>query len=172
MIIVVSLIVIAIVAYDNIKSSATKEDVTIEATVQINDTSNNTHKEYLIDININKTKNSNLAIYPYIEGLGIMTFSSNEKEGYFIPGSIGSDGVTEAIAISELRNNNLIYEGNDISLVGFWFPYEEGQYKARIYLDKFDDFEEIKNPVLVCVYLEKKYGKELTWSKIVPVTFK
>lgn len=170
--IVVSVVAIAIVAYNNIKPSAKKDDITVEATLQINDTTNNTHKEYLMDINIVKNKDSNVAIYPYIDGLGIMTFSSQEKDGYFVPGSIGSDGVTESIAKMELKNNKLIYDGSDVSLVGFWFPDEAGKYKARIYLDKLDDSQSIKNPVLVCVYLEEKYGKELTWSKIVPVTFK
>jgi hypothetical protein len=125
-----------------------------------------------MDINIIKSKDSHVAIYPYIDGLGMMTFSTQEKEGYFVPGSIGSDGVTELIAITELKNNGLIDDGKDVSLVGFWFPDEAGKYKARIYLDKFDSFKSIKNPVLVCVYSDEKYGKTLTWSKIVPVTFK
>lgn len=169
---VVSLVVIVIVSYNNVKPSATKEDITVEATLQINDTTKNTYKEYLIDINVIKNKDCHVAIYPYIEGLGMMTFSTQEKEGYFVPGSIGSDGVTEPIAIAELKNNNLIYDGKDVSLVGFWFPDEDGQYKARIYLDKFESFKAIKNPVIVCVYIEEKYGRELTWTKVVPVTFK
>lgn len=171
-IIIVSLVAIVIVAYSNIKPLATKEDITVEATLQINDTTNNTYKEYLMDINIIKNKEGHVAIYPYIDGLGMMTFNTQEKEGYFIPGSIGSDGVTEPIAINELKNNNLIYDEKDVSLVGFWFPDEAGQYKARIYLDKFDSFESIKDPVLVCVYIDEKFGRKLTWAKIVPVTFK
>lgn len=165
------LIAIVIVAYCNIKPTATKEDIAIEAALQINDTANNEHKEYLVDINITKNKDGHVIIYPYIDGLGMMTFITNEKEGYFVPGSIGSDGVTKAIATTELKNNDLINSGNDISLIGFWFPDEAGKYKARIYLDKFDSFKAIKNPVLVCVYKEEKYGKDLTWSKIIPITF-
>jgi hypothetical protein len=170
-IVVVFFVAIVIVAYSNIKQSVTKEDITVEAILQINNTTHNEHKEYLMDINIIKNKDSHISIYPYIEGLGMMTFSDQEEEGYFVPGSIGSDGITEPTAITELRNNNLIYDAKDVSLVGFWFPDEAGQYKARIYLDKFDSFKEIKNPVLVCVYLEEKYGRKLMWSKIVPVTF-
>lgn len=169
---IVFLVAIIIVACSNIQPSATKEDITVEASLQINNTTNNTHKEYLIDINIIKKKDSHVIIYPYIDGLGMMTYSTKEKEGYFIPGSIGSDPVTESVAITELKNNNLIEEGEDVSLVGFWFPDEAGEYKARIYLDKLDSFKEIKDPVLVCVYREEKYGKELTWAKIVPITFK
>jgi len=172
--IIISLILLAMflmVGYSNIKPSATQEDISVEATLQINDTANNTYDEYLVDISIIKKRDSQVVIYPYVEGLGAMTFNSDEKEEYFRPGAIGSDGVTEPIAITELKNSNLIDEGNDVSLIGFWFPDEEGQYKARIYLDKFDDFKEIKNPALVCVYIEEKYGKKLTWSKVVPVTF-
>ena len=171
MLIGVFLIAVVIVAYCNIKPTATKEDITVEATLQINDTTNNKHKEYLVDINITKNKRSHVIIYPYIDGLGMITFSTNEKEGYFVPGSVGSDGVTETMAITELKNNNLINSGKDVSLIGFWFPNEAGQYKARIYLDKFDSFKAIKNPVLVCVYKEEKYGKDLTWSKSIPVIF-
>ena len=168
---VVLLAIMLIVEYSKIKPSATKEDITVEATLQINDTTNNTYDEYLVDISIIKNRDSHVIVYPYVDGLGAMAFSTEEKEEYFRPGSIGSDGITEPIAISELKNNNLIDEGKDVSLVGFWFPDEAGQYEARIYLDKLDDFKEIKKPVLVCVYKEEKYGKELTWSKVVPVTF-
>ena len=171
-IVIIFLAALAVVAYNNVKPSATKGDIAAEAALKINDTTNNTYKEYVMDINFTKNKDCSVAVYPYIDGLGMPTFSAQEKEGYFIPGAIGSDGVTEPIAITELKNNNLIDAGKDVSLVGFWFPYEAGQYKARVYLDKFDNFLAIKNPVLVCVYLEEKYGRQLTWTKVVPVTFK
>lgn len=171
MIIVVLLAILLIVGYSNIKPSATKKDITVEATLKINDSTNNTHDEYLVDINIIKDRDSHVVVYPFIDGLGAMAFSTEEKEEFFVPGSIGSDGVTEAIAIAELKNKNLINKGEDVSLVGFWFPDEAGQYKARVYLDKLGDFKEINDPFLVCVYKEQKYGKELTWSKVVPVTF-
>ncbi|SFP74369.1 hypothetical protein [Caldicoprobacter faecalis] len=114
---IVFLVAIIIVVYSNIQPSATKEDITVEASLQINNITNNTHKEYLIDII--KKKDNHVIIYPYIDGLGMMTYSTKEKEGYFIPGSSGSDPVTESVAITELKNNNLIEEGEDVSLVGF-----------------------------------------------------
>lgn len=163
---------IVIAVYCNIKPTATKEDITLEAALRINDTTNNEDKEYLVDIDIIQNKESHVIIYPYIKGLGTMAFSTGEKEGYFVPGSVGSDGVTEAIAITELKNKKLIDSVNDVSLIGFGFPEEVGQYKARVYLDKLDSFKGIENPVLICVYKEEKYGKELTWSKVIPITIK
>ena len=102
-----------------------------------------------------------VAVYPYIEGLGNMNFSKDDIEEYYLPGSIGCDGVTEPIAINELKNNNLIENVKDVSLTlgGFWFPYEAEEYKSKIYLDKLNTFIKVKNPVLVCVYTEKNMAR-------------
>ena len=167
--IVIGVILISIVSiwYKNIKPSANQNDIVVEAILEPNNTDINDYDEYLLNIKMTKNKNCQVVVYPYIEGLGNMNFSKGDLQG-----GIGSDGVTELIAITELKNNNFIDNRKDISLCGFWFPYEIGEYKSKIYLDKLDTFKNIKNPVLVCVNTEKKYGKELTWSKVVPITIK
>jgi hypothetical protein len=169
LVIIICFVIVLGLLYQNMEPSAIAEDIKVDATLQINDTTENTHKEYLMDINIIKSKDCHVIIYPYSQSIGVMTYSTNEKEGYFIPGSIGSDGITERVARTELRKNNFIQDNDEVSFVGFCFPDEAGTYKARIYLDKFDDFSELDNPVLVCVYIEEKFGKQLTWAKVVPV---
>lgn len=159
------------IAYNNIKPSAIEEDIKIEATIKINDTSIHLHKDYIIDVTIEKNKESYVFVYPYMDGLGSITYSpEDEKQGYFVPGSIGGSGMIQSIVIDELKENNLIDDTTDLSVVGLSFPKEEENIKARLYINKLDSFEEMKNPVLVCVYSEKKFGKVLSWSKIVPVT--
>jgi hypothetical protein len=174
--IIIGVIVISTVFiwYKSIKSSVIQSDIVVEAVLELNNTEMNSYDEYLLNIKITKNKNCQVAVYPYIEGLGNMNFSKGDIEEYYLPGSIGSDGVTEPIAINELKNNNLIENLKDVSLTlgGFRFPYEAGHYKSKIYLDKLDTFIKVKNPVLVCVYTEKKYGKKLTWSKVVSITIK
>lgn len=161
-----------VILYKSIKPSAIQSDIVVEAILELNNTDMNNYDEYELNIKMTKSKNCQIAVYPYIKGLGNMNFSKGDNEEYFLPGSIGSDGVTEQIAITELKNNNFIEKIEDVSLYGFWFPYEVGEYKSKIFLDKFDTFKKINNPVLVCVYAEKRYGKELTWSKVVPIAIK
>jgi hypothetical protein len=171
-IVVIILVFIVIIAYKNIEPSVTENDIMIEATLRLNDTDNIVYKEYLLDTNITKNKNCNVIIYPYIEDIGAITYNKKEGDGYVILDSIGSDGITDAIALKEIKNTNLVNAGDDISLVGFWVPEEVGQYKVRTYFGKLDNFQEIINPVLVCVFREEKFGKELTWSKLIPITIK
>lgn len=170
-IIIITIIISTIViSYKSIKPSATQSDIVVQGILQPNNTGTNNYKEYLLSVNITKKKNCHIMIYPYVEGLANISFSEKEEEGYYNPGAVGSDGVTEPIARNELKSNNIVVTNNEISLIGFWVPDEAGQYKEKIYLDRLDTFKEIRNPVLICVYTEKKYGKELTWSKIVPLT--
>lgn len=170
---ILSIIIIAVAIFIlGAKPSATDKDIEIEAVLQLNNTGICDYKEYALSINMIKNKDSNIIIYPYIMGLGQISFSEKGKDDYYLPGSVGSDGITERIAINRLKSENIIQNETDISLIGFWFPDNVGQYKTRLYLSKLDSFTEIKNPVLVCVYIEEKYGKQLTWSKIVPITMK
>jgi hypothetical protein len=170
-IIIVAIIISTIViSYKSIKPSASQRDIVVQGTLQLNNTGSNNYKEYLLSVNITKNKDCHIMMYPYVEGLANISFNEKEEEGYYNPGTVGSDGVTEPIARNELKSNNIAVTSNEISLIGFWVPYEMGQYKAKIYLDKLDTFKGIRNPVLVCVYTEKKYGKKLTWSKVVPLT--
>lgn len=167
--IILIIVLIVIIWYKNIKPSVTDRNITVNAVLELNNTDVNDYKEYLLSISMTKHKDCNIAVYPYIDGLGQMAFSEKDKEEYYVPGSVGSHGVSETIAIKELKKKNIIDNGKDVSLIGFWFPDNAGLYKARVYLSKLDNFKAVKNPVLVCVYSEKKYGKELAWAKTVPI---
>jgi hypothetical protein len=171
---IIGLIIVlaCIVWFSNIRPSANENDITVEGVLELNYTGICDYKEYLLNIKFIKDKDCHIAVYPYISGLGLISFNDADKIKYFIPGSIGSDGVTESIAIQALENKNLVEHGNDDSLIGFWFPDEAGQYEARIYLDKLENSIKIKNPVLILVYHETKFGKQFTWSKVVPITHK
>ena len=165
-------IIVAVVISKNFKPSSTENDIVVEGVLQPNKTGVCDYKEYMLNIKMIKNKDCHVIIYPYIKGLGDITFSEKDKVGYYLPSSIGSDGITEPIAINELKNKNIIENESNVSLTGFWFPDSVGNYKARAYLGKSENFKEIKDPLLVCVYTEKKYGKLLTWSKVVPITVK
>lgn len=167
-IIIISIIVIS---YTSNKPSITEADISIKGVLQLNNTGEKNYKEYVINVEMNKNKNCSVALYPYIAGLGQMSFSNKDKDSYYVPGSIGSDGVTEPIAVNELKSKNIMERNSKDSLTAFWFPYEAGKYKTRIYMEKLDDFVKIKNPVLVCVFNEEKFGKQFTWSKIIPVKY-
>ncbi|MDF2943039.1 MAG: hypothetical protein K0S01_1897 [Herbinix sp.] len=167
-IIIVILLLLVIVGYENIKPSALENDIHVKASIRLNDTDNCDHKEYVLDTSMMKDKNCHIILYPYIEGLGMMTYSEIEEEDYFLLNSVGSDGFIEPIAVNALRNSFEV--SKNISLTGFWVPDEVGQYKVRTYFDKLDAFEELNNPVLVCVFYEEKFGKQLKWTKIIPIT--
>lgn len=171
LIIAIVIIVTAILWYKNIKPSVTADDILVESTLEPNTSDINGDKEYLLRIKMTRNEGSNIAIYPYIEGLSHMSFSKRD-EGYFIPGAIGSDGSTEAAAINELKSKNLFHNVEEVSLAGFYFPEKAGKYESKIYLDKLKGASDIENPALVCVYTEKKFGKKLTWTKILPITIK
>ncbi len=171
--VIIGIAAIAVVISKNyIKHSSTENDIVVEGVLQPNKTGVCGYKEYMLNINMTKNKDCHVIIYPYIKGLGDITFSEKDKVGYYLPSSIGSDGITEPIAINELKNVNIIDNASNVSLTGFWFPDSIGKYKARAYLGKIDNFKEIKNPLLICVCTEKKFGKLLTWSKVVPITVK
>jgi intein-encoded DNA endonuclease-like protein len=61
--------------YKNIKPSANQSDIVVEAMLELNNTDINNYDEYLLNIKIAKNKNCQVAVYPYIEGLGNMNFS-------------------------------------------------------------------------------------------------
>lgn len=168
-----SIIIIIIVSISGIqkltiKPSMTEKDILLETYLEVNDI--NVHKEYILNLNMDK-KEGYVMVYPYIKGLSNIAFGN---EGYgrdYISGFVGSDGVTEKIAKEELVSRGIIYIDNNINLVGFSFPNEAGQYKTKIYFDQLESFEEVENPVVICVYKEETLGKIITWSKVIPIVY-
>lgn len=105
--IIIIFISIVVLSYYNIKPSASQKDIIVQGVLELNKTGVNSYKEYLLSINMTKNKDSNIAIYPYIEGLGLMAFSEEDRGEFYLPGSVGSGGVTEPIAIKELQRKNV-----------------------------------------------------------------
>lgn len=163
------LVLTAFAGYKSMKPSVNEKDIAVEAILARNNTGVTNDKEYVLDISMNKNKDCQIIVYPYIEGLGAMAFNNVDDRLYYVPNNIGYDGLTEPVAVDELKKEGAVETGKDISLYGFWFPYNAGQYKTRVYLDETDSFKEVKNPVLVCVYTEEKLGKQFTWAKTVPI---
>ncbi|HEX3026745.1 MAG TPA: hypothetical protein VHR42_05915 [Clostridia bacterium] len=167
-IIIIAILVLAVfTGYKSMKPSVSEKDIAVEAVLGSNNTGVTNDKEYVLDISMTKNKDCHIIVYPYIEGLGGMAFNNVDDKVYYVPNNIGYDTLTEPVAVDELKKEGAVETGKDISLDGFWFPYNAGQYKTRVYLDGTDSFKE--NPVLVCVYTEKKLGKQFTWAKTVPI---
>ena len=119
----------------------------------------------MLELVINKKEYSNGMIYPYIEGLGHISFNSEDSNELFIPSGVGSD-YTEELAITKLKEEGILSKNQEHSLTGFWCPNEEGNYKMRAYFSESDSFENIINPVLAYVHKENKIDKDLSWVKI------
>lgn len=162
-------VLVGSIFYKNIKYSVTESDILVEGALKLNSTGINDYKEYLLEIKMILNKDCHMIIYPYIKDFGPISFGEEVNDNYYVPSSIGRDSFTESTALHELKRNNIIDNEDNISLVGFWVSDKTGQYVARTYLDTLKSIDEIKNPVLVCVYVEEKHGKKLSWSKIIPI---
>ncbi|MBM7569925.1 hypothetical protein [Aquibacillus albus] len=144
------------------------EDVTIEAKLNINENERLSYKDYMLEIVIDKEFGENM-IYPYMEGIGYMSFDSNEaKEAYYLPGSVGTSLSDEEMVHNELRKNNIIDVTDDFqfsSLIGFYTPEDKGRYQLRMYFEKDKNFDGFDDMYLV--YLHKEDDNK--WSKLIEI---
>lgn len=152
----------------NLHASSTADDVSIQAILRKNDSDKYVDCDYILDVSITKNKDANIALYPYIEDEARFTYSEDEDSSPYIPGSIGSDGIS-------LSQNDLMIHSNDedegvYSLIGFGFPDEKGTYKSRFYVNSDKQLESLQEPYLACVYSEQKLWKQITWTTIIPIT--
>lgn len=154
----------------SLRASSTEKDISIHATLKKNDSDKYVDCDYILDVSITKNKDANIMIYPYIEDRTRFTYSEDEDSSFYIPSSIGSDGITFPLVQNEFK-----YYINDedeglYSLIGFGFPDEKGTYTSRFYVNTDKKLESLKNPYLACVYLEKKLWKQITWTSVIPIT--
>lgn len=154
----------------NLRASATEKDISIQATLKKNDTDKYVDCDYILDVSITKNKDANIMIYPYIEDKTRFTYSEEEDSSFYIPGCVGSDGITSSLAQNELMNYINDEDEGLYSLIGFGFPDEKGTYKSRFYVNLDRQLESLQDPYLACVYLEKKLWKQITWTSVIPIS--
>ncbi|WFR57213.1 hypothetical protein QA584_27005 [Anaerocolumna sp. AGMB13025] len=160
---------ILIIIYCNIKPTINKEDVTIEATLGLNTTGKSEYQKYCLDIKVIKSKKGILNIYPYFNGLKNLTFDSTDGNKFFVPENLGAGGENYIIAKKILRDNNFLIN-NDLPIVSYILPNEAGEYISRFYINSEKDLSEIENPLILCIYTERRFGKKLSWVKKIPIT--
>ena len=141
--------------YNSEKNKAVlPEDIKIEATLKENESENMQDKGYILEVVIDQKKDSQNMIYPYLEGLGNMSFDRKEEEGYFIPSSIGTHGNDVAMIIKTLEENNIIEKNKGFtssSFIGFGVPKSAGNYKLKMYFDEVDNFNASEKMYLIYV---------------------
>lgn len=161
------------VYHESNKNEATPEDIHIEASLKRNLNPNMDHKDYMLEVYIDKKKYSQHMVYPYMPGLHFMSFDAKEDEGFFVPGSIGSAGDDEIKVADTLNKHNIPKENLEngyMNFIGFWSPQEEGSHKLRMYFEADDDFKFSDEMYLVYVHKEEgAFRQDLGWTKLVKV---
>jgi hypothetical protein len=127
--------------------------------------------EYVLTVEIEKNEDCHVILYPYVLGMGDLSYFISENDTFYIPDSIGSDSNTEQIASNLLKREGLMSDLQSSNLVGFWFPEEKGLYKSRIYFNEEPWFDSIQSPKIVVVYYEERDNLIFTWTKLVDIEF-
>jgi hypothetical protein len=170
---VIAIVVFAAAFYyyhEEKKKAATPEDIHIEAVLKPVTNEKMDYKDYTLEVVIRKEKHSSHMIYPYIEGLGHLSFDSEEEEGFYLPGSVGSGAGDEEMVREAFRNQGIPYKEDVISFVGFYSPDEAGVVKMRMYLQDWAGFEPSAPMYLTYVHRgERGYGLDKSWTKIVEI---
>ncbi|MDG5786363.1 hypothetical protein QA612_02595 [Evansella sp. AB-P1] len=153
-------------------NSVTPEDVSIKATLMVNDNDYMSHKDYVLEVVVHREKDGWNMIYPFIQGTKVMGYTDYEADEYFIPGSIGRKDVDVETVINALIEEEIIAETDReldsySDLLSFWTPEEAGEYKVRMY---FEDDGFTGNDPMYVVYIHKEgFGREVRWTKVVEV---
>lgn len=139
------------------------EVIKIEAILKLNDNKRVNHKDYVLEIIIDKDFGHNM-IYPYMMGLHYnMTYDSNEKDGYYVPSSMGTTESDKKMVVDTLKEND-IDSMTDV-FIGFNVPEEPGKYKVRMYFQEGEGFAGFNDFHLI--YLNKEEGNY--WTKLIEV---
>lgn len=154
----VLLIVVSIVYYNNLSPSINSDDIQIEGKITTYD-----ENRFLVELDMVRLKEelADHYVYPIADGLGNMSFI--EDEGYYTPGAIGSWWESEEI----LKDS--IAEEIDTDTMGFTIPTPKGEYKTKFTIYKIDDFREITVLDVYYVHVEKRFGKDLNWIKKITI---
>lgn len=172
--IIISLVLVGFILYyfDSNINKTNPEDIMVEATLKPNNNPRMDHKDVMLEVFIDKSKNSQHMIYPYIPGLHYMSFDTKEEKGFFIPTNIGSGSGDERKVYDTLKNNRIIddtVEKNQLHDIGFWSPQDAGFHKMRLYFQN----EDLKpNNEMYLIYIHKEeglFGQDLGWTKLVRI---
>lgn len=165
--------------YFTLKPSIKPEDINIRATLKQLENPEDNYYSYLIDLivenksqyplNLRDGSKYSYMIYPYIPGLGNYTIKDkNSNENKFV---IGSSYSTKKLVIKELKKLGYATNVNNQDLYGFT-SQKKDSFTCQIYFTKLDNISEIDNAYLFFSYTEKKFNKDLSWIKIVPLNIK
>lgn len=172
--IVLTILIVSLIYYFQ-KELLYKEDVEIVATLKDNDVDSDdyyAYKEYRLEVEISKSKDGIITMFPIIEGVGRASYGKEDTDEYFVPTNIGSTGFVNLIVLDVIEKEKLLENADkNIFLRGLWIPKEAGEFKIRPFMSKLEDFKEVKNPVLICVYHEEIFGIDFSWSKIIPIKY-
>lgn len=156
------------------KNVISKNDVIINAIATednyiINEKNNEIEKDIKVDISLQKSQKGDLLLYLVIEDTVRMTFDSRDKNNdeFYIPNSIGSDGVSDKLFKDLVDRNEVADIGTELFLKGIPISHNKQEFHLRTYLNKTKDFVGYNNPVIVCVYYKDILGHRYSWTKIV-----
>ncbi|WP_438347446.1 hypothetical protein ACP8HI_17350 [Paenibacillus sp. FA6] len=152
--VLVLLIVVSIVYYNNLSPSISSNDIQIEGKITPYD-----ENRFLVELDIVRLKDelADHYIYPIVDGSGNISFI--EDEGYYTPGAIG-DWWESYEMLHESITEHLDF---DADIVGFSIPTPKGEYKTKFTIYKTDVFRDIKALDVYYVHVERRFGKDLNW---------
>lgn len=124
-------------------------------------------------------------IYPYIKGFsnaGWDFYQGTDERGSIKGGegyTFGADGRTVKMAAEQLAIDGMI-DGvtepliNELcnKLLGFTYSLDKYPTRNRIYLTPNDKKPDPNSSRIIYVHYEKKWGKDLSWSRSFPVIYK
>lgn len=173
-VLIVGLILIFYVYNKEKQKAASPEDIQIEATLKINENERmmDLGYDYMLEVVIDQKKDSPHIIYPYVEGLGRISISEKEDEGYYMPGSIGLVDNDEQLVIQAFQDQQITFTEKDSSsfFIGFYFPKEAGVFKMRVYLQKEANFRPSDPMYMAYVHKgEKGWGLDDNWTKLIEI---
>lgn len=170
--------------YISLEPTIKPADIIIEAQLTpisnmvSNDILPSTNCNFILDITLNKNTSKMIfednkylyTIYPYISGNSNPYWQMENENDY----SIGSEGETAALAIHQLKKERIIENSadfnflNELFIEGFKYNGKTFPAKIRFYMDIQKPLNNEKN-VVVYTHWEKRLGKNLSWSMIIPV---
>jgi hypothetical protein len=152
------------------QNKALPEDVSVEAVLKRSANPHVKDYPYVVELSIRHSKPMSNMIYPYIPGLGPISFDNAEAGEYAVPGSIGLYSDDETLVRQALRDEAHIDAPNKQPIAGFNSPTEAGQYKMRVYFQASPGFDPKNDMVLVYVHHERgRFGQDLRWTKLIKV---
>ncbi|WP_010248478.1 hypothetical protein [Acetivibrio cellulolyticus] len=169
LVIACAIILVVVIVFSFVISSS-ERDIEITGEIRHNNGNELPKKEYVMELEITKFDDGNDILFPYAESLGGMVVLSDD---FTIP-SLGSDGKSEKMAINKLLSSQYMdVSNNKRNLYGFNIPYKAGKYKCKIYFESDDNSEliAIDKACAVYVHTEKKFFKDLSWSKLIPISY-